>query len=126
MKDFWVASGHHLLDRDTDGRLRVTDAFLKAYLARPELLPPENACEAERRLHHELLMHHPRRPVTAEEIAAMQDPDARENWAFMIDFRDLLLSSPTLEAAYLKLARGGAAKTPPLFMNQLAQAVRSA
>jgi hypothetical protein len=123
MKDFWVASGHHLLDRDTDGRLRVTDAFLKAYLARPELLPPENACEAERRLHHELLMHHPRRPVTAEEIAAMQDPDARENWAFMIDFRDLLLSSPTLEAAYLKLARGGAAKTPPLFMNQLAQAV---
>ena len=41
MKDFWVASGHHLLDRDDAGRLRLTDAFLKAYLARPELLPPE-------------------------------------------------------------------------------------
>ena len=33
MKDFWVTSGHHLLDRDRDGRLSVTDAFLKAYLA---------------------------------------------------------------------------------------------
>ncbi|MCT7377179.1 DUF6352 family protein [Chelativorans salis] len=123
MKDFWVASGHHLLDRDEAGRLLVTDAFLKAYLARPELLPPEDACETERRLHHELLMHHPRRPVASEEIAAMEDADARENWTFMIDFRDLLISAPTLEAAYLKLARGAAAKTPPLFMNQLAQVV---
>ena len=43
MKDFWLASGHHLLDRDGSGRLLLTDAFLKAYLARPELLPPENA-----------------------------------------------------------------------------------
>lgn len=123
MKDFWVASGHHLLDRDEAGRLLVTDAFLKAYLARPELVPPETACQAERRLHHELLTHHPRRPVTAQEIAAMEDADARENWTFMIGFRDLLLSTPTLEAAYLKLARGHAAKTPPLFMNQLAQVV---
>ena len=43
MKDFWVSSGHHLVDRDEHGRLAVTDAFLKAYLARPELLPPETA-----------------------------------------------------------------------------------
>ena len=123
MKDFWVGSGHHLLDRDASGRLVVTDAFLKAYLARPELLPPEDASEAEMRLHHELLMHHPRRPVTAEEIAALDDPDARENWSFMIAFRDRLLAAPSLEAAYLKLARGEAAGTPPLFMNQLTQVV---
>jgi Family of unknown function (DUF6352) len=123
MKDFWVASGHHLLDRDDAGRLRVTDAFLKAYLARPELLPPENACEAELRLHHELLMHHPRRPVGAEEITAMEDVDARENWRYMIAFRDRLLAASSLDAAYLALARGSAADTPPLFMNQLAQVV---
>ena len=123
MKDFWISSGHHLLDRDEAGRLLVTDAFLKAYLARPELVPPEDACEAERRLHHELLMHHPRRPVEREEIAAIEDADARENWTFMIDFRDLLLSAPTLEAAYLALARGSAGNTPPLFMNQLAHVV---
>jgi hypothetical protein len=123
MKDFWVASGHHLLDRDDAGRLRVTDAFLKAYLARPELLPPETACEAELRLHHELLMHHPRRPVGADEIAAIEDADARENWRYMIAFRDRLLAAPSLEAAYLALVRGSAGDTPPLFMNQLAQVV---
>ena len=123
MKDFWVSSGHHLLDRDKAGRLIVTDAFLKAYFARPELLPPEEACEAELRLHHELLMHRPRRPVGQDEIAAIADPDARENWAFMIAFRDRLLAAPSLEAAYLGLARGSAADTPPLFMNQLAQVV---
>ncbi|KQZ95327.1 hypothetical protein ASD64_18770 [Mesorhizobium sp. Root157] len=123
MKDFWISSGHHLLDRDVAGRLVLTDAFLKAYLARPELLPPEEACEAELLLHHELLMHHPRRPVRQGEIDALDDPDARENWAFMISFRDRLLSAPSLEAAYLQLARGSAADTPPLFINQLAQVV---
>lgn len=123
MKDFWISSGHHLLDRDEAGRLIVTDAFLKAYLARPELLPPQDACEAEMRLHHELLMHHPRRPVGNDEIAMMQDADARENWAFMFAFRDHLLSTPSLEAAYLELARGQAPEIPPLFMNQLAQVV---
>ena len=123
VKDFWISSGHHLLDRDEAGRLVVTDPFLKAYLARPELLPPEDACEAELRLHHELLMHDPRRHVGSDEIAAMNDADACENWEFMIAFRDRLLAAPSLEAAYLELARGAAADTPPLFMNQLAQVV---
>jgi hypothetical protein len=123
MRDFWVGCGHHLLDRDGSGRLRLTDAFLKAYLARPELLPPETACEAELRLHHELLLHHPRRPVGAEEIAAIEDADARENWRYMIAFRDRLLAASSLEAAYLGLVRGSAGDTPPLFVDQLAQVV---
>lgn len=122
MKDFWIGSGHHLLDRDEAGRLVVTDAFIKAYLARPELVPPEEACEAERRLHHELLMHHPRRPVAGDEIAAIADADARENWQFMIAFRDRLLAEPTLEAAYLSLARDSRG-APPLFLQQLTQVV---
>ena len=50
-RDFWLSCGHHLLDRDADGRLRVTDEFLKAYLARPEIAPPPEACAAERALH---------------------------------------------------------------------------
>jgi hypothetical protein len=123
MNDFWLSCGHHLLDRDADGRLRVTDAFLKAYLARPELLPPETACAAERRLHHELLMHQPRRLVEAAEIAGIEDPDARENWELMIAFRDRILAAPSLEAAYLCLVRGDVGNTPPLFLNQLAQLV---
>ena len=61
-RDFWLSCGHHLLDRDADGRLIVTDEFLKAYLARPEIAPPPEACAAERAL-HEMLLADPRRPV---------------------------------------------------------------
>ena len=73
MNDFWIACGHHLLDRDEGGGLRVTDDFLKAYFARPELMPPDDACPVERRLHRELLAD-PRQPVGADEIAGIADP----------------------------------------------------
>jgi hypothetical protein len=100
MKDFLISCGHHLLNRNASGGLVVTDEFLKAYFARPELMPPEDACAFERRLHRELLAD-PRRPVGADEVAAIADADARENWQFVLAFRDLLLRNPTLEAAYL-------------------------
>ena len=122
MKDFWISCGHHLLDRNANGGLVVTDEFLKAYLARPELMPPEDACAVERRLHRELLAD-PRRPVLAAELAAMDDADARENWQFVLAFRDLLLRHPTLEAAYLALVRSGSISLPPLFVNQLVHVI---
>jgi Family of unknown function (DUF6352) len=122
MADFWLSCGHHLLDRDDGGGLLLTDEFLKAYLARPELAPPPNACAAERRLHAALL-EDPRRPVTSADIAAMADPDARENWSLMRDFRDRLVRSTTVEAAYLDLVRHGMGATPPLFINQLVHVI---
>jgi hypothetical protein len=118
MKDFWLSCGHHLLDRGEGGGLVVTDEFLKIYLARPELAPPPEACAAERTLHR-MLLADPRRAVPARETAAIADADARENWELLIAFRDHLLAHPTLEAAYLALARNGAGNTPPLFLNQL-------
>lgn len=122
MKDFWLSCGHHLLDRGEGGGLVVTDEFLKAYVARPELAPPPEACVVERTLHAALLGD-PRRPVPAKEIAAMADADARENWDFVIAFRDHLLRHPTLEAAYVALARGASARIPPLFVNQLVHVI---
>lgn len=122
MKDFWLSCGHHLTDRDAGGGLVVTDEFLKVYLARPELIPPPEACAAEQALHAALLAD-PRRRVAHEEVAALRDADARENWELMIAFRDRLLSQRTLEAAYLNLVRGGVGKTPPLFLNQLVQLI---
>jgi hypothetical protein len=122
MKDFWLACGHHLLDRDDSGALLVTDEFLKAYLARPELSPPDDACMAERALHAALLANL-RREVTSSEIAAIADPDARENWMLMIEFRDCLLAHATIEAAYLDLVRRGPGNTPPLFINHLVQVI---
>lgn len=122
MKDFWISCGHHLLDRERGGGLVATDEFFKAYFVRPELMPPTDACEAERKLHAALLAQ-PRRPVNAAEIAEIADPDARENWQFVLAFRELLLRHPTLEAAYLALMRGGLVTLPPLFVNQLAHVI---
>jgi hypothetical protein len=122
MRDFWLSCGHHLLDRDAGGGLKVTDDFLKAYLARPELIPPPEACVVERTL-HAALMADPRRPMSAEDIAAITDADARENWQLMIGYRDHLVRHPTLEAAYLALVRQGVGRTPPLFLNQAVQLI---
>ena len=122
MNDFWIACGHHLLDRDANGGLAVSDEFLKAYFARPELMPPDDACEIERRLHRELLAD-PRQAVSTDEIGSIADQDARENWRFVLAFRDLLLRYPTLEAAYLSLVRSGTNNLPPLFVNQLVHAI---
>jgi hypothetical protein len=41
----------------------------------------------------------------------------------MIALRDHLLAHPTVEAAYLALARNGAGPIPPLFVNQLAHVI---
>ena len=120
--DFWLSCGHHLLERTEGGGLAVTDEFLKAYLARPELIPPPEACAAERALYAAVIAA-PRRPVSAAEINDIADADARENWQFIIAFRDRLLRHPTLEAAYVAIVREGASGIPPLFMNQLVHVI---
>jgi hypothetical protein len=118
MTDFWHSCGHHFLDRDESGGYAVTDDFLKVYLARPELIPPPEACSAERNLHAALIAD-PRRSVAPSDIMEIADKDARENWEILIGFRDHLLRHKTLEAAYIDLMRRGVGKTPPLFINQL-------
>src|ERR1700690_3427638 len=120
-RDFWLSCGHHLLDRGEDGGLIVTDEFLKAYLARPEMMPPEDACAAERTLHR-LLLADPRTAVEPRQIAAIADADARENWEFLISWRDHLVRHATLEAAYLALVRNNL-KFPRLFIDQLVQVI---
>ena len=122
MTDFWQSCGHHFLDRDDSGGYVVTDDFLKVYLARPELIPPPDACVAERELHAALIAD-PRRPVQASEIGQIADADARENWEILIGFRDHLLRHKTLEAAYIDLMRRGVGRTPPLFINQLVHVI---
>jgi hypothetical protein len=122
MTHFWATSGHLLLDREPGGGLRVTDDFLKAYLARPELLPPEEACDAERALHAKL-METPQAEIAPAEIAAILDEDARENWRFMLGWRERLLAAPTLEAAYAGIVREGAGNIPPLFLDQLVHVI---
>ena len=118
MREFWVASGHHLTRRADHGGLVATPELIMAYLARPELMPPADACEAERDLHASL-MADPLRAVSGADIAALADADARENWSFMMNFRDRLIAAPSLEAVYVALARKGAGDLPPIFLSQL-------
>ena len=72
MTDFWTAPGFHLLTRDADNHLAVTPDFLRAYLLRPEMRPPEEACDAERTLHAALL-DDPARSVPAPLLDAIAD-----------------------------------------------------
>jgi hypothetical protein len=121
MRDFWLSCGHHLLDRSEDGDLVLTDEFLMAYLARPEIRPPPDACMAERVL-YQALLDDPRQPVAPRQIAAIADDDARENWEFMISWRDHVVRHSTLEAAYLAIVRQGL-NFPPILLNQLVQVI---
>src|SRR5262245_39522329 len=100
--DFWRHSGFHLLERTSAGRLRVTDDFLRAYLARPELRPVAESGPNEIAA-HERLLDEPRRPVSAGELALVEDSDARFNLQVWLEFRDRLLAAASVEACYLDL-----------------------
>lgn len=121
MREFWVASGHQLARVGADGWMEVTDALLLAWLARPEVMPPPEACATERALHARL-MAAPRSPVPALEVAGMADPDARENWGFLLAMRDALLAAGTVEGGYLDLVRKGV-RLPVMFNDQLVQLI---
>ncbi|MGH6942945.1 MAG: DUF6352 family protein [Geminicoccaceae bacterium] len=122
MPDFWRACGYHLLAPDADGRLPPSDDFLRAYFLRPEVMPVEDSCADERAL-HDALMADPRLAVPPERLQRLADPDARENYTAVLGFRDRLLGSPTVEAAYLALVQDHAMSVPPLFLDQLVHVV---
>jgi hypothetical protein len=119
--DFWLSCGHHLLERDDNGSVVVTDEFLKVYLARPEIAPPADACVAEQALYRKLF-DAPRAAVTPAEIDKIVDDDARENWEILLSWREHLERHRTLEAAYLALVREGL-RFPSLLVDQIVQAI---
>ena len=116
--ELWPSAGFRLLARDPLGRLQVTDDFLGAYLSRPELAPAEESCNAERALHARLL-EDPTLAVGAETLAALADPDARENYGVILNYRDRLLEAGTIEACYLAQFQGGDVTLPGLFIDQM-------
>jgi len=120
--DFWSSCGYRLLVTGADGRLTVTDAFLRSYLLRPELAPVPASCAAESALHDALLAS-PRRKVAAAELDAVEDADARENYAIWLRFRDRLVAASSLEGAYVALFQGDGVDVPPLFVRHLTQVI---
>jgi Family of unknown function (DUF6352) len=122
MQDFWPASGFIHLERTPRGWLRPTDAYLRTFLALPELALVDESCPAEIALHAALVAA-PSRPVSPPELDALQDADARANYAMFLAFRDALLAAGTLESYYLGLMRGGHITVPPLFVDRIVQAI---
>ena len=118
MPDFWRSSGYRLLTPDANGRLPVSDDFLRAFWLRPEVAPVAESCAEEVAL-HEGLMAAPRLAVPPERLARLADTDARDNYAAVLRLRERLLAWPTMEAAYLDLVRTGLDGIPPLFLDQL-------
>ena len=123
MPEFWRESGYHLLEVAADGCLRVTDDFLRAYLGRPEIRPVEESCDAERAL-HDALIAHPRTAVADDALAALADPDARENYRVLLAYFDRLAAAETVEACYIGCFRDPAGvQVPPLFVDQMAHVI---
>jgi hypothetical protein len=122
MPDFWPASGYAALAPTPRGWLRPTDAWQRPFLALPELALVDESCAAETALHQSLL-DAPARPVASVELVALQDDDARANYAMFLAFRDALLGAGTLEAYYLALMRSGRVTIPPLFVDRVVQAI---
>ncbi len=122
MADFWASSGYHLLERDERGFLTVTDDYLRVYFMRPEVAPAAESCAAELSL-HQRLMAAPRGPVDDGAIAAMADADVRENYRVLLDFRDRLVASGSLEQCYMSLFKDGAAAAPQIFLDQMSHAM---
>jgi len=118
--DFWPSCGYRLLGKGADGRLVVTDDFLRTYLVRPELAPIRESGPGELAL-HDALVGDPRRGVTQGELDAVEDADARDNYGIFLRFRERLLDTPSLESAYLELFSGTGVDVPPAFVHHLTQ-----
>jgi hypothetical protein len=121
--DFWASSGYRLLERGAEG-LVVTEAWLARFLEREELRPPQDAGSREKALHARVVAD-PLAPVDTEEVAGLEDEDARENWRAFLAFRDRLLAHPTIEAAYVALFQREV-DVAPLFIDALAQVIARA
>jgi hypothetical protein len=131
-QDFWASSGFRLLGRGSRGWLVPGDDYLRHFLARAELAPPPEAGPGERHLHARLL-DKPRLAIGEDDLAQVEDADARENWMLFLRFRDRLLAAGSLEACYLDQFRSkpdGETRRPqatvgiaPPFVDALAQAI---
>lgn len=118
MRPFWKSAGYHLVERETNGWLRVTPDLVRAYLTRPEIHPVEESCEVEHRL-FEQLMTDPYSTIEETDLAAMADPDTADNYRVVLGFRDHLLEHKTVEGAYAALFRAGSIAIPPVFIDQM-------
>lgn len=117
----WPSCGHAHLARRDDGALLPTPAWWRHWLARPEMALVPESCRAETALHRRL-QQDPLRAVAAQELAAIADADARENYRHLLKLRDGVQAAGSLQAWLIAQFRQGVA-VPPLFIDQALQAI---
>ncbi len=89
----------------------------------PELALVEESCDAEIALHGALL-DAAVAAVAAAELDALQDADARANYAAFVAFRDALLAAGTLGGYYLAPdARRRGRRSPPQLVDRVVEAI---
>ena len=120
-QDFWASSGFRLLGRSDEG-LAPTAEWIGGFLGSDELAPPDDAGPRERELHRRLTAD-PLSPVPAAALAAVEDADARENWAEFLRFRERVMAFPTLEGCYRDLFSRAAVDLAPPFVDALAHVI---
>ena len=67
-------------------------------------------------------MQSPRKEVSATELQAVEDPDARYNYEVLLRFRRKLLDAGTIEGCYMSLFKAPI-DIPPMFIDQLAHVI---
>jgi len=122
VQDLWPGSGCTLLDVDSGGRLRPTEAYWRHWLARPELALVAESCRAEIRLHR-MLQESPLQPVAAAQWEAIADADVAANYRHFVGLRDSVQALGSLQAWYMALFRAGPVTVPPLFVDIVTQAI---
>ena len=67
-------------------------------------------------------MESPRRPVSENELDAVEDEDARHNYRVLLRFRQKLLDAGTVEGCYMSLFKAPI-DIPPMFVDQLVHVI---
>jgi hypothetical protein len=117
----WPSCGQAHLQRRDDGALLPTPAWWLHWLARPELALVAESCRAEIALHRRL-QQEPTADVAPQDLAAIADADARENYRHLLGLRDGVQAAGSLQAwVVAQFSRG--VSVPPLFVDVALQAI---
>ena len=104
--------------RNDHGHMVPNADFMRAYFMRDEVAPEDGSCPAELAL-HERLIDDPFTAVVPTDLFEIADKDVVHNYQAVLNFRNFLAGHPTLESAFMAMARDMPAKIPPLFSNKL-------
>jgi hypothetical protein len=67
-------------------------------------------------------MEHPRKSISEDDLHAVEDEDARDNYRIILSFRKKLLDAGTVEGCYLSLFKAPI-EVPPMFVDQLVHVI---